>query len=83
MYEASHWHLFIDQTERIQAVDCAGGLASSRSFAMAASDRNGGASWRGSEEFCLTSQGNQEMRHRIFRGLCNYVFMESVDGQNN
>ncbi len=35
MYEASHWHLFIDQTERIQAVDCAGGLASSRSFAMA------------------------------------------------
>ncbi len=54
MYEASHWHLFIDQTERIQAVDCAGGLASSRSFAMAASDRNGGASWRGSEELCLT-----------------------------
>jgi hypothetical protein len=30
----------------------AGGLASSHSFALVASDRNGGASWRGSEEFC-------------------------------
>src|SRR5690348_17064059 len=34
-------------------------------------------------EVLLAPQGEHEMRHRVFRSLCNYVFMELVDGQDN
>jgi hypothetical protein len=31
----------------------------------------------------LAPQGKQEMRHRLFRSLCDYVVMELVDGQDD